>query len=289
MRRIRLAAATVIAAAVAVIVIALPAASAGVHKYNTRVSIFREGGPTGADRSACDPERKCVFWHGHVKSGARKCMKGRRVILFKKRPGADRKLGADRAHVQGGDGDWGLNAPAVNRAYAKVNRKVRDGYVCRADRSETISWYGTGPKMQRHLDKVKAATKRYKDVGVALRDGYLASDHCEEKPGVGAMGYHYINPQFFGDRRIRPLHPEELLYLPTRSGGRRLGGVEYARADADQDLSTDSDRPDFYGRRFDGPMAGHFPGQPIHYDLHVWLFQDNPKGVFARYNPKASC
>ena len=146
-----------------------------------------------------------------------------------------------------------------------------------------------GPKMQRHLDKVKAATKRYKHVDVALRDGYLASDHCEEKPGVGAMGYHYINPEFFGDRRIRPLHPEELLYLPTPSGGRRLGGVEYARADADQDLSTDSDRPDFYGRRFDGPMAGHFPGQPIHYDLHVWLFQDNPEGVFARYNPEASC
>jgi hypothetical protein len=146
-----------------------------------------------------------------------------------------------------------------------------------------------GPKMQRHLDQVKDATKRYKEVEMALRDGYLASDHCEAKPGVGAMGYHYTNPELLGDRRIRPLHPEQLLYVPTPSGGRRLGGVEYSRADADQDLSTDLDRPDFYGRRFNGPMAGHFPGQPIHYDLHVWLFQDNPDGVFARYNREASC
>ena len=146
-----------------------------------------------------------------------------------------------------------------------------------------------GPRMQRHLDEVTAATKRYKRVDVALRDGYLASDRCEEKRGVGAMGYHYINPKFVADRRIRPLHPEQLLYLPTRSGGRRLAGVEYSRVDADQDVSTDSDRPAFYGRRFNGPMAGHFRGQPIHYDLHVWLFQDNPEGVFARYNREASC
>jgi len=26
-----------------------------------------------------------------------------------------------------------------------------------------------------------------------------------------------------------------------------------------------------------------------HYDRHVWLFRDNPNGVFAQYNPKVSC
>jgi hypothetical protein len=150
---------------------------------------------------------------------------------------------------------------------------------------------GPSPKMQRHLDKVKAATKPYKDVDVALRDGYLASNECEEKPGGGgAMGYHYFNPEFLSDPRIKSLHPELLLYFPTPSGGRRLGGVEYMRFDADQDVSTDSDRPKFRKRRpFNGPMHGHFPGQPIHYDLHLWLFMDNPNGVFKRYNPDASC
>ena len=26
-----------------------------------------------------------------------------------------------------------------------------------------------------------------------------------------------------------------------------------------------------------------------HYDLHVWLYRDNPNGLFAQFNPKVSC
>ena len=26
-----------------------------------------------------------------------------------------------------------------------------------------------------------------------------------------------------------------------------------------------------------------------HYDLHVWLFRDNPNGTFAPFNPNVSC
>ena len=26
-----------------------------------------------------------------------------------------------------------------------------------------------------------------------------------------------------------------------------------------------------------------------HYDRHVWLYRDNPNGVFAQFNPKVSC
>jgi hypothetical protein len=117
-----------ISTAVAVMVIAVPAASAGVHKYDSRVTIFHEApGPH-------------TVWHGSVIS-VRKCMDMRRVILFEQRPGADRRLGATRTHINGGDGDWGLVAPAVDRAYAKVTREVHghDRYVCRADRSGTIT------------------------------------------------------------------------------------------------------------------------------------------------------
>jgi hypothetical protein len=28
---------------------------------------------------------------------------------------------------------------------------------------------------------------------------------------------------------------------------------------------------------------------PIHYDLHVWLWKHNPSGLFAPFNPEASC
>ena len=66
-------------------------------------------------------------------------------------------------------------------------------------------------------------------------------------------------------------------------------GVEYWKADADQNLATAGDRPSLFGVTFDGPMPGHNPTMPIHYDLHVWLFADNPSGMFAPFNPTLSC
>ncbi len=41
--------------------------------------------------------------------------------------------------------------------------------------------------------------------------------------------------------------------------------------------------------RFDGPMLGHAPGMPIHYDLHVWVWRHNPSGTFNEYNPNVRC
>jgi hypothetical protein len=28
---------------------------------------------------------------------------------------------------------------------------------------------------------------------------------------------------------------------------------------------------------------------PIHYDLHLWFWADNPGGFFAPFNPNLSC
>ena len=67
-------------------------------------------------------------------------MEGRRVILFQKRPGADRRLGTARSHFKPrlGQGYWQHNLRRSHRAvYAKVTRKVGKRFVCRADRSET--------------------------------------------------------------------------------------------------------------------------------------------------------
>jgi hypothetical protein len=123
-----------IAAAVAVIVIAVPAASAGVHKYNTKQYITHEGGAIGPAPAGY------VFWEGGVHSKVKKCMEGRRVVLVRKRSGADRKIGTARTVWKYGRGDWGLNAPRHGRVYAEVRRKVlEDGDVCRAaPRSRTV-------------------------------------------------------------------------------------------------------------------------------------------------------
>ncbi len=142
------------------------------------------------------------------------------------------------------------------------------------------------------LAQVKTANDRYSSVDAAKADGYVPASPCESRPGTGfpagGMGFHHINPAAAGDQVINALKPELLLYAPTPSG-LELIGVEYFKADADQNLSTDADRPTLFGRAFDGPMLGHAPGMPIHYDLHVWLYKPNPSGMFAVWNPAVSC
>lgn len=132
------------------------------------------------------------------------------------------------------------------------------------------------------LAAVRAATAKYHDVDVARADGYIPVSGCEQLPGAGAMGIHYLNPRLAGDLAVDPTTPEVLLYVPT-SDGMRLVGVEYFVADAGQQ------RPDALGRDVDGPMAGHSPQMPTHYDLHVWLWKHNPAGTFAGFNPALSC
>jgi len=36
-------------------------------------------------------------------------------------------------------------------------------------------------------------------------------------------------------------------------------------------------------------MPGHSRVMPIHYDLHVWLWESNASGMFAPFNPELSC
>jgi hypothetical protein len=137
----------------------------------------------------------------------------------------------------------------------------------------------------------KASSAKYHSVEQAARDGYTApppgAHGCVSSP-KGVMGFHYTNNSIV-DRTVDPLQPEVLLYVPEKNGGRRLVGVEYVVVDADQNLNTDDDRPSLFGQPFDGPMPGHVPGMPVHYDLHVWFWADNPNGTFAQFNPSLSC
>ena len=57
-------------------------------------------------------------------------------------------------------------------------------------------------------------------------------------------------------------------------------------------LAIAKERPKMFGHEFQGPMEGHEPVMPAelaHYDLHVWLFKNNPEGTFAPTNPAVQC
>jgi hypothetical protein len=147
------------------------------------------------------------------------------------------------------------------------------------------------PQGQKHdLARARAATRKFRDIRVARAAGYTeTSGECAEDPKLGGMGLHYANPEYLEDGTLDVTKPEVLVYQPTPSGKLRLGAVEYFQADADQDLDTDDDRPSLFGLPFDGPMHGHEPGMPKHYDLHVWLYRHNPAGLFAAWNPRVDC
>lgn len=140
------------------------------------------------------------------------------------------------------------------------------------------------------LQVARELAAEFSDPQAALDAGYMAVEACVSNPeGEGAMGYHYPNPDLIDDT-INADEPEVLVYAPTGEDGElTLGAVEYFKPDADQDLSTDDDRPTMFGQEFDGPMEGHEEGQPIHYDLHVWTGVENPAGTFAPFNPDVSC
>lgn len=134
--------------------------------------------------------------------------------------------------------------------------------------------------------QVRTSLERFRNVDVAIAEGYINTEFCEANVEGHAMGIHFVKPPLLEDPKIDPSQPEMLLYVPKQGGGYTLVGVEYYQAYADQ-----ATPPTVLGRQMDGPMLGHLPGNqgPVHYDLHVWLYEHNVSGLFSQFNPKARC
>ncbi|MCT9006557.1 hypothetical protein [Streptomyces rhizosphaerihabitans] len=144
------------------------------------------------------------------------------------------------------------------------------------------------PKEIRDLTTAYVASVKYLDEKAALADGYVPHQCSTDPAGHGSMGYHYFNESRYGS--LDPAKPAALLFEDGKDGKRKLAGVEWIVLDSDQNMKTTKDRPSMFGgQKFEGPMPGHYPGMPIHYDLHVWLWKHNPSGLFNRWNPRVKC
>jgi hypothetical protein len=146
---------------------------------------------------------------------------------------------------------------------------------------------GNGPAaLPAQLVEVREALSKYADPLVAIRDGYFSTLGCVLYP-EGGMGVHFLNPALIGPTPD-PFKPQILVYEPDRAGRLHLVAAEWFIP-----LATGiTERPTIFGQPFDGPMEGHEPLMPRelhHYDLHVWLWKDNPKGVFHAINPEVTC
>ncbi|GAA0869531.1 hypothetical protein GCM10009116_13670 [Brevundimonas basaltis] len=165
------------------------------------------------------------------------------------------------------------------------------------------------------LDEVRAATERFRDVSVALAEGYLRDpmDLCDtaammgRPPELGAMGIHFFRPDLLGlselpGARVNGtgihtdfLRPAILIYEPQADGSLALVAVENLVFAESWKAAGHDAPPSFHGVVYD--TMSDDPSTPIdeahsfepHHDRHVWLYRDNPNGVFAPFNPAVTC
>ena len=134
------------------------------------------------------------------------------------------------------------------------------------------------------LSQVRRATAMYHNLQFAMAAGYNlvpGLDYCFADPGVGGMGYHYINTALM-DTTVDALNPEALVYAPTNNGGYQLVAVEYIVPAAAWDAEY-SQPPVLFGQTFELNDALGV------YTLHAWIWLNNSLGMFSDWNPKVSC
>ncbi|MEZ5961840.1 MAG: hypothetical protein R3C30_15675 [Hyphomonadaceae bacterium] len=166
------------------------------------------------------------------------------------------------------------------------------------------------------LAQIRTATERFMDVNVALAEGYIRdpADMCETADMVGrpasdgAMGVHYFRPDLLGvtappNPRVDGTStytdfnmPAVLIYEPQADGSMQLVAVENLVFKASWAAAGNTSPPTFHGRAYD-EMEDDPATTDIdeahnfmpHYDRHVWIYRENPRGVFEPFNPAVSC
>ena len=155
---------------------------------------------------------------------------------------------------------------------------------------------GPLPSVSPELEQARAALDKYRDPVVAVHDGYFSTLGCIEYPkgggegtmqyAPGGMGVHFLNLQLVAPT-LDPAKPQVLIYEPAGDKLRLVAAEWFLPVQA-----TPQGPPSIFGRQLEGPMEGHHPLMPNglhHYDLHVWLWKNNPAGVFSATNPAVKC
>lgn len=150
--------------------------------------------------------------------------------------------------------------------------------------------------MSADLQAAKAALAKYSDPLVAVRDGYYSTVACIDFPKgatdgpvvypPGAMGVHLLNTANIGPK-LDPTKPQVLIYEQVGDKLKLTAAEWFMPVEAAGGVA-----PSIFGQTLQGPMDGHEPIMPAalkHYDLHVWLWKNNPKGMFTSTNSAVKC
>lgn len=130
------------------------------------------------------------------------------------------------------------------------------------------------------LDDLREAVGDFQDPAAAEAAGWVlvdGLDHCFDNPGVGGMGFHYINVDLL-DLELDPLMPEAMVYYLNADDELVLGAVEWIVPAEPWDAEND-ELPQVMGRHL------HLNEALGVYVMHAWAFLDNPAGTFEDWNP----
>lgn len=148
-------------------------------------------------------------------------------------------------------------------------------------------------QLHKLLHDARKATAPYTDLQAALAAGYtkfpdLHGD-CVDQPGQGGMGIHYVNPALVGDAELDPLRPEFLVYRQHANGRQELVALEYVVFAPTWD-ALHPQPPVLFGHPMHLVRTPNRYGTSMpFYELHVWLWEHNPNGLFNDWNPRFSC
>jgi len=138
------------------------------------------------------------------------------------------------------------------------------------------------------LTELRKVTARFHSIDTAKQAGYSTQiTPCWAHHSAGAMGYHFGKTDLL-DATVALLEPEVIIYEPQAGGHMKMVGMEYivplaAWEAAGHDLNNPNDVPQLLGQKYTRHST-----LPI-FKLHIWLWQQNPSGTFADWNPKVSC
>jgi hypothetical protein len=154
-------------------------------------------------------------------------------------------------------------------------------------------------------------------VNVAKAEGYTTDNKCTTAAmlgfpaEMGDMGLHYVRRDMLGlppkpappgSGRVHGTgthsdfrKPAMLVYEPQPDGSLQLVAVENLVFHGSWHDKFGKELPNFRGEPFvllrDKPetKVDEAHGWEPHYELHLWLFRDNPNGMYSEFNPSVTC
>lgn len=139
------------------------------------------------------------------------------------------------------------------------------------------------------VSKVRRATERFRDINVAIAEGWVAATPCVSGPNEGAMGVHFVLPSRIGDGILDAEEPEALIYEPQPGGRMRLVGVEFIEIADVWNTQHAGAQPTLDGHLLHLVSGPNRYQLPAFFEMHVWAFERNPNGNFADWNTDVSC